>query len=393
MIPLMRNAFLREQETKEKLSEFILRAGRLSMGAECAKFEREFAAFQGTKEAILFNSGSSANLAMIQASKNLGILRDGDRIGFSALTWATNVMPIIQLGLQPVPIDCEPATLNIMSHQLNERLEQMDLQGLFVTNVLGLTGDLNVIRQICDKNNIFFIEDNCEALGTELKAGKAGNFGAMASFSFYISHHISTIEGGMVCTNDKKLAEMLRIVRAFGWDRNLDIDQQRRWRKKYNILSEFQAKYTFYDLGYNFRPTEITGFLGRYQLRFLKETIETRQKNYLAIEAAVRYSPDLVTLDRSHISVISSFALPILCRTPGIREEHLARFADTDIEVRPIIAGNIQRQPFYKKYISKSYSLPGANKVHKCGFYCGNYPELTETDIRAICRCLTVEKT
>lgn len=392
MIPLMKNAFLRERETREKLSEFILHTDRVSMGSECAKFEEEFADFQNSKEAVLFNSGSSANLAMIQASKNLGILRDGDKIGFSALTWATNVMPIIQLGLQPIPIDCEPTTLNMMSRQLIKRLKETDIQGLFATNVLGLTGDLDIIKQICNKNNIFFIEDNCESLGTELLAGKAGNFGVMASFSFYISHHLSTIEGGMVCTNDKKLAEMLRIVRAFGWDRNLDVVQQRKWRKKHGISSEFFAKYTFYDLGYNFRPTEITGFLGHCQLKFLKEAIDTREKNYLAVEATARDNPDLVVLDRSRILRLSSFAFPILCKSPEMRERYLARFTNAGIEVRPIIAGNIQKQPFFRKYISKSYKLPGANEIHECGFYCGNYPELTEVDIQTICSCLSAEK-
>lgn len=388
MIPLMKNAFLKERETKEKLSEFILHADRLSMGEQCAKFEKEFSAFQGAKEAVLFNSGSSANLAMIQALKNLGILRDGDKVGFSALTWATNVMPIIQLGLQPIPIDCEPVTLNLMSYNLKERLEEMNIQGLFITNVLGFAGDLDVIRRICDRKNIFFIEDNCEALGTELNVGKTGSFGAMASFSFYVSHHISTIEGGMVCTNDKKLAEMLKIVRANGWDRNLDVDQQYKWRKKYNVPSEFIAKYTFYDLGYNFRPTEITGFLGHYQLKFLKETIATREKNYIMIEATVRNNPDLVIFDRSHISLLSSFAFPVLCRSSEIREKYLARFIDAGIEVRPIIAGNIQKQPFFKKYIPESHRLSGANKVHECGFYCGNYPELTEADIQTLHNCL-----
>lgn len=388
MIPLMKNAFLKEQETRERLSEFILHADRLSMGEQCAKFEEEFSAFQGTKEAVLFNSGSSANLAIIQALKNLGILRDGNKVGFSALTWATNVMPIIQLGLQPIPIDCEPATLNVMSRQLKERLEETDIQGLFITNVLGLAGDLDIIKQICDTRNIFFIEDNCEALGTELSAGKAGNFGAMASFSFYVSHHISTIEGGMACTDNRELAEMLRIVRANGWDRNLNIDQQRRWRNKHDISSEFNAKYTFYELGYNFRPTEIVGFLGRYQLKYLKETIAIREKNYIAVEEAVRNNSDLITLDRSHLSLLSSFAFPILCRNPETRKKYLARFADAGIEVRPVIAGNIQKQPFFDKYVSESYRLPGADKVHECGFYCGNYPELTEADIQAICECV-----
>ena len=389
MIPLMKNAFLNEYETKEALAKFIVQAKRLSMDEQCAMFEEEFAAFQGAKGAVLFNSGGSANLAMLQALKNLGKIKQGDKVGFSALTWSTNVMPIIQLNLQPVPIDCEPNTLNVMSCQLKERLEDEEIKVFFVTNVLGLAGDLNNIRQICKELNIILIEDNCEALGTQLPGGKTGSFGQMSSFSFFVAHHMSTIEGGMVCTDDKGLEEMLRIVRANGWDRNLKAEQQIKWRKDNNIHSELEAKYTFYDLGYNFRPTEITGFLGRYQLQFLKDNIAAREKNYITLESIVKENSDLVTLDRSHISFVSSFAFPVLCRTPEIREKYLTQFSGGGVEIRPLIAGNIQRQPFYRKYVSKFYELSGTDEIHKCGFYCGNYPELTKSDIQILCSCLS----
>ena len=388
MIPLMKSAFLNEYETKEELAKFILQAKRMSMDEQCAKFEEEFAVFQGAKEAILFNSGSSANLAMLQTLKNCGRLADGDKVGFSALTWSTNLMPIIQLGMQPIPIDCEPTTLNVMSHQLKERLEDMEIQAFFITNALGFAGDLDVIRQICNERSIILIEDNCEALGTELPAGKTGSFGEMASFSFFVAHHISTIEGGMICTDDEEFAEMLRIVRANGWDRNLNSDQQHKWRKKHNIHSEFYAKYTFYDLAYNLRPTEITGFLGRYQLQFLKDSIAIREKNYITLESVVKKNPDLVALDRHHITLLSNFAFPVLCRTLELKEQYLAQFSGAGVEIRPMIAGNIQKQPFYRKYVSELYELPGTDNIHDCGFYCGNYPELTETDIQTLCSCL-----
>jgi len=388
MIPLMKSAFLNELQTREELAKFILRAGRLSMDVECAAFEKEFATFQGTREAVLFNSGASANLAMLQTLKNLGRLKNGDKVGFSALTWSTNVMPILQLGLLPVPIDCEPATLNVMSHNLKERLEDTEIQAFFITNALGFAGNLNDIKEICKQENVVLIEDNCEALGTELPAGKTGSFGEMASFSFFVAHHMSTIEGGMVCTNDEELAEMLRIVRANGWDRNLTVAQQHKWRKANNIFSEFDAKYTFYDLGYNFRPTEITGFLGRYQLRYLKENIEIRQKNYIELESIVKANPDLLLLDRSHISLLSSFAFPVIFRDPETRKRYLSQFAGAGVEIRPVIAGNIEKQPFYRKYVSEIYELPGTDFVHNCGFYCGNYPELTRTDIQTLSSCL-----
>jgi CDP-6-deoxy-D-xylo-4-hexulose-3-dehydrase len=390
MIPLMKNAFLNEFETKKALAEFILKADRLSMGAECLKFERKFAAFQGCKDAVLFNSGGSANLAMFQALKNLGKLSDADRVGFSALTWSTNTMPIIQMGLIPVPVDCEVSTLNVMSHSLEERLAQSPLKGLFLTNALGFTGDIDKVRAICREKGIILIEDNCESLGTTLPSGRSGNFGLAASFSFFVAHHMSTIEGGMVTTDDQGFAEMLRIVRANGWDRNLTAQQQHKWRRKFNIESEFEAKYTFYDLGFNFRPTEITGFLGQYQMQFLEENIERRESNYLGLEKIMRENDDLIILKHDHITTLSTFAFPVVCKSPQLREKYLARFAGAGIEIRPMIAGNMQRQPFYKKYAKESYPLPGADFLHENGFYCGNYPELSETDLETISSCLYV---
>lgn len=384
----MKNAFLNEFETKKALADFILQTDRLSMGAECLKFERKFAAFQGSKEAVLFNSGGSANLAMLQALKNLGKLSDADRVGFSALTWSTNTMPIIQMGLNPVAVDCEVSTLNVMSHHLEKRLEQTAMKGFFLTNALGFTGDIDRVRAICQERDIILIEDNCESLGTTLPSGRTGNFGLAASFSFFVAHHMSTIEGGMVTTNDQAFAEMLRIVRANGWDRNLTAQQQHRWRGKFNIESEFEAKYTFYDLGFNLRPTEITGFLGQYQMQFLEQNIQRRESNYLGLERIMRQNDDLVILNHDHITTLSTFAFPVICKTRALREKYLARFAGAGIEIRPMIAGNMQRQPFYKKYAKETYPLPGADFLHENGFYCGNYPELSETDLETISSCL-----
>jgi CDP-6-deoxy-D-xylo-4-hexulose-3-dehydrase len=389
MIPLMKNTFLNDHDTKRELGEFVVQAGKLSMGEQCALFEKEFALFQGCKEGILFNSGGSANLAMIQTLKNLGELKDGDRIGVSALTWSTNVMPIIQLGLQPIPVDCEIETLNVMSKQLSTTLQDTNIKVFFITNVLGFAGDLDAIRDICEERKIILLEDNCEALGTELKSAKTGNFGLMASFSFFVAHHMSTIEGGMVCTNDSKLAEMLRIVRANGWDRNLTAGQQHRWREKYKVTSEFYAKYTFYDLGFNLRPTEITGFLGRNQLKLLNENIRIREKNYIDLEIMVKDNPDLITLKRDHIAVLSSFAFPVVCRTPELKDLYMGQFGGAGVEIRPMIAGNIQEQPFFRKYVLQRYDLPGAEFIHECSFYCGNYPELSTGDLEILKSCLS----
>ena len=384
----MKNAFLHEPATKKALAEFILHTDKLSLGPECFAFERQFATYQQSHEAVLFNSGGSANLALIQSLKNLDLLKDGSKIGFSALTWSTNVMPIIQMNMIPVPVDISVKTLNVMSDNLLERLESEPLDALFLTNALGFTGDLAHIRTICREHDVILIEDNCESLGTELLEGKAGNFGLAATFSFFVAHHMSTIEGGMVTTNNQELAEMLRIVRANGWDRNLDTSQQTMIRSKFGVENEFDAKYTFYDLGYNIRPTEITGFLGQYQLQFLEENIAIREKNYLYLEQEIKENPELVTPEHDHLTRLSNFAIPILCKTPALREKYVTRFSSAGIEVRPVIAGNIQRQPFYPKYVRTVFDLPGTEFIHTCGFYCGNYPELSADDLKIIRSCI-----
>lgn len=390
-VPLIKNAFLDEKNTRRILADFILGGEKLSMGEQCFTFEKAFAIKQGRKEAILFNSGGSANLAMIQALKNMGKLKDNDRVGFSALTWATNVMPIIQMGLKPIPIDVDRNTLNVMSSNIKERLEGVNLKAIFLTNVIGFAGDLHIIKNLCAEKGILLIEDNCESLGTELPEGKTGNFSLASSFSFYVAHHMSTIEGGMVCTDDEELAEMLRIVRANGWDRNLHPYQQKKWRDDYNINSEFHSKYAFYDLGFNLRPTEITGFLGLSQLKLLDESIEIREKNFLRAEKSILKNDDLIPVKRDHIKKVSSFVIPVICKTPELQNKYVEKFLNAGIEIRPMIAGNMQRQPFHKKYTSEMFDLPNTDFLHDNSFYCGNCPDYIEEEIQIILKCL--EKT
>ena len=154
------------------------------------------------------------------------------------------------------------------------------------------------------------------------------------------------------------------------------------------MASEFHSKYTFYDLGFNLRPTEITGFLGLFQLQYLDENIKIRGNNYIRIEKALKKNPDFIILKREHIKTISPFGFSFICKTPKLKEKYMARFNEAEIEIRPMIAGNMQLQPFYKKYVKEIIKLPHTEIIHHNGFYCGNYPELTEKDLQIIEKCL-----
>jgi len=377
----MKSSFYREVETKNKLAEFILKTDILSMNEQCKRFELDFAKKQERKFAVFVNSGSSANLILIQSFLNLGLLKKGDKVGVSSLTWPTNMMPLIQLGLVPVLLDCELDTLNISPEILSPYLK--DIKGLFITNVLGFCDQLDVIQSLCKENNVLLFEDNCESLGSKFKNKLLGNFGIASTFSFFVGHHLSTIEGGMVCTDDEDLYDMLVMVRAHGWDRNLSSEKQKVLRDK-NMIDDFYSRYTFYDLSYNFRPTEINGFLGNEQLKYWNEIVEKREQNFKNFQKVICDNDDLLILNFDHMDVVSNFSMPVICKNKEIFNKYKERF-ESKVEIRPVIAGAMNKQPFFKKYIDiEQTKCSNAEFVHDCGFYFGNNPELTEEDFDTI---------
>ena len=385
-IPLMKTAFLKEDFVRKELAKFILETPRFSMDQKCSQFEEEFAVFSGRRHAILVNSGSSANLAMLQILLNSGALKLGDEVAFSSLTWATNVMPIIQLGLKPVPVDVDLNTLNVMSDTLIKALmNNPNVKCFFATNVLGLCGDLNVIADICKERNIIFIEDNCESLGS-LQANKAtGNFGLMSSHSFFVAHHMSTIEGGMILTDSDEMAISAKRVRSNGWNRNLSLSELELLSSDSlrGQLEEFYDKYQFFELGYNLRPTEITGFLGLVQLKLLDENIAARWANFKRFVGACEMNPHIIQLDYSHIDRVSSFGFPLIFKDPSRLKSALKTLTNHEIECRPMIAGNIVNQPFMRS-LCNDVDLPNADKIHESGLYFGNYPDLTDDELKYI---------
>ena len=389
MIKLMKSTFYKEEETKKKLCEFIMKAKKLSMGDKCQEFEKKFSEYQGRKYSVFFNTGSSANFALIHSLVNLGRMKT-NKNGFSALTWPTNVMPSLQHNLNPIPIDISFDHLNISSEKLIQSLKKSDIDFLFITNLLGFCGDLDKIAEVCEKKGIILIEDNCESLGSELNKIKLGNFGMASTFSFFVGHHLSTIEGGMVCTDDEELYHMLQMVRAHGWDRNLPGEKQSKLRRENNI-TDFYSGYSFYVSAYNFRPTEIQGFIGVEQLKYIDEMNKIRNKNFIEFNGAAQSNPDFYKLDLRHMSFVSNFTYPLICKDSKLFEKYKNKFQENGIEIRPIVGGSIVEQPFFKSYLknnSLDFQCPNAKKIHEFGFYFPNNPELTEQEKEIISKLL-----
>lgn len=392
MIKLIKSTFYKENDTKRKLCRFIKSADQLSFGPECENFERNFSFYQKRKHCVFLNSGSSANLAIIQALINLGRLKVGDSVGFSALTWSTNAMPLIELGLNAIPIDVELDTLNVSSQKLHDVLKKCSLKAFFITNLLGFCDDIDEIVKICEKNKILLIEDNCESLGTIYKGKKLGNFGLAGTFSFYVGHHMSTIEGGAICTDDDVLVNMIRLVRAHGWDRNLSTVDQNKIRIKHQVNSTFYSRYTFYDLGYNLRPTEINGFIGNLQIEYLDKITKKRNKNFVKFSNRIyKYGDCFYPIKYDHIDFVSNFAVPVVCKSVKIRNK-LVEMCNNIVEIRPIVGGDITNQPFYLKN-TKEYSQvflnSNARMIHNQGLYFGNNPEMTDKEINTIIKIFT----
>jgi CDP-4-dehydro-6-deoxyglucose reductase, E1 len=385
IIPLIKSAFYNEANTREKLARFITETRRFSMGDQCMLFENKFKNFQECQHAVFVSSGSAANLILLQALLNIGILKLGDKVGFSALTWATNPMPIIQLGLVPVAIDCEIYTLNVSPLTLQEHLG--DIRALFLTNVLGLSDNIAEIQRLCSENSIVLLEDNCESFGSRYKDKLLGNFGLASTFSFFVGHHLSTIEGGMVCTNDNELNNALIMCRAHGWDRNLQNTEQASLREQHRI-DNFYAQYTFYDLAYNVRPTEIQGFLGAMQIDYAPNIIAARSNVFAFFQDIIaKKNKTYYSIYTENMSVVSNFAFPIVCIDNNDAIMLKNKFIESGVEIRPIIAGDITQQPFFKKYVPHQQCF-NANIVHQNGFYFANNPEITMEEMNYIAALL-----
>lgn len=380
-IKLIKSSFYNEQKTKDNLCSFIQEAQQLSVSKYCKQFEDDFSVRQWRKYSVFFNSWSSANLALVQSLYNLGKIQKWDKIGFSSLTWATNVMPLIQLWFNPIPVDVELSTLNVSLSTIKQVIKDYQIKVFFITNLLGFCDNIDEIYQYCLDNDILLLEDNCESMWTEYKWKKLWNYSFASTFSTFVWHHMSTIEWWLVCTDDRELYMMLNMVRAHGWDRNLSSEMQSEIRTQNNVDQSFYSKYTFYTLGYNLRPNEITWFLGCEQLQYLDEIISKRIQNFQRFATAVNSNSEFFPIGYSHIEKLSNFAVPVICKSKDILQKYITLFADNWVEIRPIVWWDITQQFFWKNIYGENLKATNAKLIHEQWFYFGNSPEYTEEEI------------
>lgn len=345
--------------------------------------EKKWASKIGTKYSVFVNSGSSSILLTLAAIKYSGYLTN-KKIVIPALSWATDLSTPILLDYDPILCDCN---LNDLSCDLNH-LEQIFIKEspsvLLLVSPLGLVPNMEDIMFLCKKYNVLLLEDVCESMGSKYHGKYLGNFGLASFFSTYFGHHLSTIEGGFINTNDEKLYELLIMMRSHGWDRDLSDVRKTELRKKYNI-NQFDALYTFYVPGMNLRSTDLQAYIGLRAIDKLDEYSIIRNNNFHHYNSLINNNQLSINIRKSDF--ISNFAYPILNSN---RNKIVKALIENDIEVRPLIAGNMGKQPMWINYKKKIYvdDLNNVNKLHESAFYVPNHHQLTFNQIEIICKII-----
>jgi CDP-4-dehydro-6-deoxyglucose reductase, E1 len=350
----------------------VIASDRFTIGPEVAAFEKEFAAYHGSKHAVMVNSGSSANLLATAALfyKSERPLKRGDEILVPAVSWATTYHPLQQYGLRMKVIDVELETLNVDMAQL-ERAIDPNTRAIMGVSILGNPAALDAMRRLADERGLYFIEDNCESMDAELAGRKAGTFGHLSTFSTFFSHHISTMEGGMVLTDDQELYELVVCMRAHGWVRDLPADAKI-FKKRDD---DFYEAYRFILPGYNVRPIELSAAIGREQLKKLPAMTVARRTNLAHFQKLFGADKRFVIQRENGTSSAFSFTLMLRPGSNHSRERALAALKDADIGYRIITGGCITRHDVIKHYDYEQVGdLANANYAHDQGFFVGNHP-------------------
>jgi len=361
----------------ELLVTFIRETKRFTQFTKVRDFEAAFSEWMGCKHSIFVNSGSSANLLMVHAAAELYGWKHGDEVIVPALTWPTTVTPVIQAGLTPVFVD---ANLNDFAFDYDQLARKITprTRAIFLVHILGFPADVFRIKQIIGDRDIILLEDTCETQGGTIDGVKVGNFGLGSSFSFYWGHHMTTVEGGMICTNDEEFYKLNILKRSHGLARELPEKYHAAIRQQH---ADIDFQFLFLTDGFNFRNTEFNAVLGLSQLPKLDGFIEIRNRSYRRfLDICRRYPDDLIILDRDGMS---SFVLPFVLKDGTKKKPLQALIRESGIESRPLISGNLLQQPFLKHYY-----VPGqfevADMLHRNAFYIGNNQFVNDERIDAL---------
>jgi len=349
----------------------VVRSGRFTMGQQVASFEEEFAKYVGSKYAVMVNSGSSANLALLAACRYRKdpLIKLQDEILVPAVSWSTTYYPINQLGATLKFVDVDPETLNIDVNKVEAAITRKT-RGIFVVNLLGNPADWVQLRKIATERNLLLLEDNCESLGATLDGQSAGTFGFGGTHSSFFSHHISTMEGGLIVTNDEPLFHTLKSIRAHGWTR--DLPNENHVHNKTGIL--WDDLFRFVLPGYNLRPIEMEAAVGRIQLLKLDSFIRERRKNAKHFVAAIKNLAGYRIQKENGESSWFGFSIILEGKLRDHRVKLIEALNAAQIESRPIVTGNFTRNPVIAHLDHAPIgALPGADEVHDQGFYVGNH--------------------
>lgn len=348
---------------------------KLTKGDVTVQFEDKWSSYINVKHTTYVNSGSSAILLALAALKEKGI--KNDKVVVPALSWLTDISSVMQLGMTPILCDCNLYDLSLDLEELEKIFKEQNPSIVILVSVLGLVPDMDKILELCKKYDVILFEDVCESMGSKYKDKYLGTFGEVSVFSLFYGHHLSTIEGGFVCTDDKELSLLISSMRSHGWDRDWPKEVQQEYRKKYNI-NEFDSLYTFYYPGFNFRSTDLQAKIGLRQIDKLDLFAKKRNENFnIYLE---KLKKNTLQINNNKDTFISNFAFPYLSER---RNQIVQKLKDQNIEVRPLIAGSLSRKPFwYKKY--GFVEMKNADYIDKYGFYVPNHQDLKENEISYI---------
>jgi len=368
------------EEDINALCEWLKSYPRLTKGELTLQVEKDWAEYIGTDYAVFNNSGSSANLLMVATAVECGLIPN-KKIVVPSVGWVTTISPAMQLGLEPIMCGADPETFGIDLDELEDICERERPDAVIFVQVLGVPHHKERLLQLKEKYGFLLLEDACAALGASYADGTmVGTIGDMASFSFYFGHQLSTIEGGMVNVNDKKLYDMLLMLRSHGWAKDLDKETYSDMMDKYGI-DDFHSPFTFFVAGYNLRSTDLQAFLGIRQIKKAEWASTQRNKNHLLYAEKLKGYVEFQDWGENNPVSISFGAI---ADSTEHRREIVSRLVEQGIETRIYSAGNLGRHPFWTDSYDE-YREEQSDKIHSRGFFLPNYPELTEQEINFIC--------